>query len=69
MRDFQEWIYGLKSHYPEHEDWSYLGNNLHLPCNEMPEVLCDFQGVVPLELAYGWYYGNTVDDDDVWVIY
>lgn len=71
--DFQEWIYGPKSHYPDPDelpDDVLYGKKL--PCESSPPLLCQCgvparRGVVPSELGYGYFCGNTVGEEDDWV--
>ncbi|TVU10989.1 hypothetical protein EJB05_44547, partial [Eragrostis curvula] len=71
--DFQEYPHGPKPQYP---DPNLLPDDVlygeKLPCWERPPLLCRCgvrarKGVVPSQLGYGYYCGNTVGEDDEWV--
>ncbi|TVU34630.1 hypothetical protein EJB05_16471 [Eragrostis curvula] len=73
--DFQEYVYGRKSHWPvnELEDLlqQYINGKEPLPCDKYPPKLCPCgvparEGVVPSELGDGYFCGNTVGDNDAW---
>ena len=59
--------------YPEPEELSDVvlyGEDL--PCKHRPTLLCQCgvaatKGVVPSELGYGYFCGNTIGESDNWV--
>jgi hypothetical protein len=66
--DFQEDIYGSKSHWPSEEDvQAFESGEKPWPCDEPYRPCCKCgilapKGVVPSELGYGWYCGNSYRD-------
>lgn len=66
--DFQEYVYGPKSHWPtEAEIEEYNSGVKKWPCKSYPPHRCKCgilarRGVVPSELAEGWYCGNSFGD-------
>jgi hypothetical protein len=66
--DFQEDIYSPKSHWPSEEDvQAFESGEKPWPCDEpyRPRCKCGIlarKGVVPSELGYGWYCGNSYGD-------
>lgn len=72
MCDFQEYIYGPKSHWPTVEQMEkYKLEKERMPCSQPVRRRCKCgiyarEGVVPSELGYGWYCGNAVGD--YWVM-
>ena len=64
--DFQEYIYGPKSHwyYTEEQIKEFESGKEKWPCERAPRPRCKCgilarRGVVPTELGYGWYCGNS----------
>ena len=73
--DFEELIYGPKPVYPENLETVLQdcieGRRVPLPCDEQAPIKCPCgvparEGVVPSELGYGYYCGNTVRNEE-WV--
>jgi hypothetical protein len=70
--DFNELIYGPRSHWPDDQQLLLSLDSDDLPCYYALEPLCQCgvparQGVVLSELGYGYFCGNVVDEDDAWV--
>jgi hypothetical protein len=70
--DFNELIYGPRSHWPDDLEILLLLDSDDLPCHYAPDPLCQCgvparQGVVLFELGYDFFYGNIVGEDDAWV--
>jgi len=64
--DFQEYIYGPKInwYYTEEQIKEFESGKKKWPCERTPRPRCKCgilarRGVVPMELGYGWYYGNS----------
>jgi hypothetical protein len=63
--DFEEYIYGLKSHWPsEKEAIEFVTGNKPWPCLKMSDRKCKcgieaHEGVVLSELGWGHYCGNA----------
>ncbi|KAF8703720.1 hypothetical protein HU200_031804 [Digitaria exilis] len=66
--DFQEYIYGPKSHWPTQEQIdAFESSKERWPCQRTPRPRCKCgilarRGVVPSEMGYGWYCGNSYGD-------
>jgi hypothetical protein len=70
--DFNEFVYGPRSHWPEELKILLSMNSDDLPYHHTPHPLykCGVparKGVVPSELGYGYFCGNVVGEDDAWV--
>jgi hypothetical protein len=70
--DFSELIYGPMSHWLDNLQLLLSLDSDDLACHYAQDPLCQCgvptrQGVVPSELGYGYFCGNIVDEDDVWV--
>jgi hypothetical protein len=70
--DFNELIYGPRSHWPDDLEILLLLDSDDLPCHYAPDPLCQCgvparQRVVLFELGYDFFYGNIVGEDDAWV--
>ena len=64
--DFQEYIYGPKInwYYTEEQIKEFQSGKEKWPCERAPRPRCKCgilarRGVVPTELGYGWYCGNS----------
>ena len=64
--DFQEYIYDPKInwYYTEEQIKEFESGKEKWPCERAPRPHCKCgiltrRGVVPMELGYGWYYGNS----------
>jgi len=63
--DFNEYIYGPRSHWPtEEEVREFESGKKPWPCTTTPSLRCKCgilptKGVVPSELGYGYYCGNS----------
>ncbi|CAO2043780.1 unnamed protein product, partial [Urochloa humidicola] len=63
--DFQEYIYGPKSRWPTEEKIQAFETGKEIwPCEKEPRPRCKCgifarRGVVPSELGYGWFCGNS----------
>jgi hypothetical protein len=67
--DFNELVYGPRSHWPEDLEILLSLDSDDLPCHHAPHLLCRCgvptkKVVVPLELGYGYIGGNVVGGDD-----
>ncbi|RLN08441.1 hypothetical protein C2845_PM11G05700 [Panicum miliaceum] len=67
--DFQEYIYAPKMHwyYTEEHIKEFESGKEKWPCERAPRTRCKCgslarRGVVPTELGYGWYCGNSYGD-------
>jgi len=66
--DFQEYMYGPKSDWPTQEKIQTFETGKEIwPCEKEPRPRCKCgiyarKGVVPSELGYGWYCGNSFGD-------
>ncbi|KAJ1265192.1 hypothetical protein BS78_08G060400 [Paspalum vaginatum] len=66
--DFQEYVYGPKSHWPtDAEIEEFNSGTKKWPCIFFPPFSCKCgilarRGVVPSELGKGWYCGNSYGD-------
>jgi hypothetical protein len=70
--DFNELIYGPRSHWPDDLEILLSLDSDDLPCHYALDPLCQCgvlarQGMVPSELGYGFFCGNVVGEDDAWV--
>jgi hypothetical protein len=70
--DFNELIYGPRSHWPDDLQLLLSLNSDDLICHYAPDPLCQCgaparQGVVPSELGYGYFCGNIVGEEVAWV--
>jgi hypothetical protein len=70
--DFNELVYGPRSHGPEDLYILLSLDSDDLPCHHAlhPLYRCGVparKGVVPSELGYGYFLGNVVGEDDAWV--
>jgi hypothetical protein len=70
--DFNELIYGPRSHWPDDLQLLLSLDSDDLPCHYTRELLCQCvvptrHGVVLSELGYDYFYGNVVGEDDAWV--
>ena len=70
--DFNELVYGPRSHCPEDLEILLSLDSDNLPCHHTPYPLCQCgvparKGVVPSELRYDYFCGNVVGEDDAWV--
>jgi hypothetical protein len=70
--DFNELIYGPRSHWPDDLQLLLSLDSNDLSCHYAPEPLCRRgaparQGLVPSKLRYGYFYGNVVVEDDACV--
>jgi hypothetical protein len=70
--DFNELIYGPRSHWPDDLQLLSSMDSDDLPCHYDPKPLCQCgvptrQGVMPFELGYGYFCGNVVSKDDAWM--
>jgi hypothetical protein len=67
--NFNELVYGPRSHWPDDLELLMSLDSDDLPCHYAPHPLCQCgvqarQGVVPSELGYGYFCGNIVGEDD-----
>jgi hypothetical protein len=70
--DFNEFIYALRSHWPDDLKILLSLNSDDLPCHYASDPLCQSgvparPGVVPSEFVYGFFCGNVVGEDNACV--
>jgi hypothetical protein len=70
--DFNELVYGPRSHCPDDLELLLSLDSDDLPYHYALHPLCQCdvparQGVVPSELGYGYFCGNVVGENDAWV--
>jgi hypothetical protein len=67
--NFNEHVYGSRSHWPDGLELLMSLDSDDLPCHYAPHPLCQCgvqarQGVVPSKVRYGYFCGNVVGEDD-----
>jgi hypothetical protein len=72
MCDFNELLYGFRSHWPDDLELLFSMDSDDLPSHYTLHPLCQCgvpsrQGVVPSKLGYGYFCGNVVGEDNAWV--
>jgi hypothetical protein len=70
--DFNELVYGPRSHWPDDLELLLSLDSDDLPYHYALHPLCQCdvparQRVVPSEFGYGYFCGNVVGEDDAWV--
>jgi hypothetical protein len=70
--DFNQLVYGPRSHCPNDLELLMSLDSDDLPCPYAPQPLCQCgvqarQGVVPSKFRYGYFCGNVVGEDDACV--
>jgi hypothetical protein len=71
-RDFNELIYGPRSHWLDDLQLLLSLDSDDLSCHYALEPLCQCdvptrQGVMPFELGYGYFCDYVVGEDDAWM--